>query len=47
MNNMIHARPGGVVWDPFCGTGSILVGAAHFGALTMGRDDDGASSFFR
>jgi tRNA (guanine10-N2)-methyltransferase len=25
MNNMIHARAGGIVWDPFCGTGSILV----------------------
>lgn len=40
MNNMIHARPGGIVWDPFCGTGSILVGAAHFGAHTMGSDID-------
>ena len=28
------------VWDPFCGTGSILVGAAHFGAHVMGSDID-------
>lgn len=40
MCNMIHARSGGVVWDPFCGTGSILVSAAHFGAMTMGTDID-------
>lgn len=40
MCNMIQARRGGVVWDPFCGTGSILVGAAHYGALTMGSDID-------
>ena len=30
----------GVVWDPFCGTGSILVSAAHFGAMTLGTDID-------
>ena len=40
MCNMTHARPGGVVWDPFCGTGSILVSAAHFGAMTLGTDID-------
>jgi len=40
MANMIHARSGGVVWDPFCGTGSILVSAAHFGAMTLGTDID-------
>ena len=40
MCNMIQARPGGVVWDPFCGTGSLLINAAHFGALTMGSDID-------
>lgn len=40
MCNMIHARPGGVVWDPFCGTGSILVAAAHYGAMTLGTDID-------
>ena len=40
MCNMIHARPGGVVWDPFCGTGSILIAAAHYGAMTLGTDID-------
>ena len=40
MCNMIQARPGGVVWDPFCGTGSLLINAAHFGAFTMGSDID-------
>ena len=23
--NMIQARPGGVVWDPFCGTGAFIL----------------------
>ena len=36
----VHARTGGIVYDPFCGTGSILVAAAHFGAMTMGSDID-------
>ncbi|KAF3341912.1 tRNA (guanine(10)-N2)-methyltransferase [Carex littledalei] len=29
------AGPGKLVYDPFVGTGSILVAAAHFGAMTM------------
>ena len=40
MANMVRARRGGVVLDPFCGTGSLLIGAAHYGALTMGLDID-------
>jgi tRNA (guanine10-N2)-methyltransferase len=28
-------QPGQLVYDPFVGTGSILIAAAHFGALTM------------
>ena len=40
MANMVHAGPGRVVWDPFCGTGSVLIAAAHFGAMTMGSDID-------
>lgn len=28
------------MYDPFVGTGSILVAAAHFGAHTMGADID-------
>ena len=27
-----------LVWDPFVGTGSILVAAAHLGAQTIGTD---------
>lgn len=40
MANFAHARPGGVILDPFCGTGSMLVAAAHYGAMTMGIDID-------
>ena len=40
MANMVRARPGGVVFDPFVGTGSLLIAAAHHGALTMGLDID-------
>lgn len=28
------------MFDPFAGTGSILVAAAHFGAVTLGADID-------
>ncbi|KAM3370538.1 hypothetical protein ACQJBY_011971 [Aegilops geniculata] len=35
MANQGLARPGKLVYDPFVGTGSILVAAAHFGAMTM------------
>ncbi|XP_021899993.1 tRNA (guanine(10)-N2)-methyltransferase homolog [Carica papaya] len=40
MANQAHAAPGKLVYDPFVGTGSILVSAAHFGAMTMGADID-------
>lgn len=40
MANFAQARPGGVILDPFCGTGSMLVAAAHYGAMTMGIDID-------
>lgn len=35
MANQALAIPGKLVYDPFVGTGSILVAAAHFGAMTM------------
>ncbi|KAJ5707026.1 hypothetical protein N7488_006827 [Penicillium malachiteum] len=38
--NMALAGPGKLFYDPFVGTGSFLVAAAHFGALTMGSDID-------
>ncbi|XP_078434206.1 tRNA modification 11 protein isoform X2 [Wolffia australiana] len=40
MANQAQVRPGKLVYDPFVGTGSILVAAAHFGAFTMGADID-------
>lgn len=41
MANLCHIAGGMRVYDPFCGTGSILVAAAHFGAHTFGTDFDG------
>lgn len=38
--NMALAAPGKLFYDPFVGTGSFMVTAAHFGALTMGSDID-------
>lgn len=35
MANQALATPGKLVYDPFVGTGSILIAAAHFGAMTM------------
>lgn len=43
MANMCRIKPGDLVYDPFCGTGSLLVAAAHFGAHTFGSDADGRS----
>ena len=36
----MQVKKGDLVYDPFVGTGSILVAAAHFGAHTMGADID-------
>lgn len=35
MANQALVEPGKLVYDPFVGTGSILVAAAHYGAITM------------
>ncbi|KAL3620906.1 hypothetical protein CASFOL_035818 [Castilleja foliolosa] len=40
MANQAQVKPGKLVYDPFVGTGSILIAAAHFGAMTMGADID-------
>nr|XP_045594401.1 tRNA (guanine(10)-N2)-methyltransferase homolog isoform X1 [Procambarus clarkii]XP_045594402.1 tRNA (guanine(10)-N2)-methyltransferase homolog isoform X1 [Procambarus clarkii]XP_045594403.1 tRNA (guanine(10)-N2)-methyltransferase homolog isoform X1 [Procambarus clarkii] len=40
MANYAQVQPGEVVVDPFVGTGSILVSAAHFGAYVWGWDID-------
>lgn len=35
MAHQALVKPGKLVYDPFVGTGSILVAAAHYGAFTM------------
>lgn len=40
MANQALIKPGKFVYDPFVGTGSILVAATHFGAITLGEDID-------
>lgn len=41
MSNFSGVIPGHYVFDPFCGTGSLLIAAAHCGAQTIGSDADG------
>lgn len=41
--NMALAAPGKLFYDPFVGTGSFCVAAAHFGAMVLGSDIDGRS----
>jgi tRNA (guanine10-N2)-methyltransferase len=38
MANMAHVRPGSLILDPFCGTGSVLVSCARLGAHVIGSD---------
>jgi len=38
--NAAHIEAGQMVLDPFCGTGSLLVAAAHLGAEVVGSDID-------
>lgn len=40
MTNLARIRKGSIVFDPFVGTGSILIGASHFGAFCFGTDID-------
>lgn len=40
MANQALVRPGDLVFDPFVGTGSLLVAAAKFGGYVMGTDID-------
>lgn len=40
MANQGQVRSGSLVFDPFVGTGSVLVACAHFGAHVMGSDID-------
>lgn len=41
--NIALAAPGKLFYDPFVGTGSFPVAAAHFGAMAFGSDIDGRS----
>lgn len=41
MTNVAQVQRNDLVYDPFCGTGSSLVSAAHWGAKVMGTDMDG------
>ena len=36
----LQVRPGYLVYDPFVGTGSVLLSCARFGAHTAGGDID-------
>ncbi|KAJ1490434.1 hypothetical protein T484DRAFT_1777129 [Baffinella frigidus] len=38
--NFAHTKRGQLVLDPFCGSASLLISAAHWGAQTMGGDID-------
>jgi tRNA (guanine10-N2)-methyltransferase len=40
MSNMAHVKKHDLIFDPFVGTGSLLVGAAHYGAHVLGADLD-------
>jgi tRNA (guanine10-N2)-methyltransferase len=40
MANLAQVKPGSVVLDPFCGTGSILISCALLGAYCVGMDID-------
>ncbi|GBF97951.1 hypothetical protein Rsub_10624 [Raphidocelis subcapitata] len=40
MANMAWCRPGSLVFDPYCGTGSLLLAAARFGSTVVGGDID-------
>ena len=40
MSNLALCQPGQAVFDPFVGTGSLLVAAAYHGAYVAGTDID-------
>ena len=41
MANQALAKPGALIYDPFVGTGSLMITCAEFGAFTVGSDIDG------
>lgn len=40
MANQAQVKSGDIVFDPFVGSGSLLVAASHFGGYTLGTDID-------
>ena len=40
MSNMAKVKENYIVFDPFVGSGSLLVGSAFFGAHVLGADLD-------
>ncbi|OAD53615.1 tRNA (guanine(10)-N2)-methyltransferase like protein [Eufriesea mexicana] len=40
MANQAQVQKGDIIFDPFVGTGSLLVAASHFGGYTLGTDID-------
>lgn len=36
--NLSCTQPGDLVLDPFCGTGGLLISAAHFGGFVLGTE---------
>ncbi|KAL3128217.1 RNA methylase [Cryptosporidium hominis] len=40
MCNIAQVKKNDIVFDPFCGTGGILISASHFGATCFGSDLD-------
>ncbi|KAK6590332.1 hypothetical protein RS030_162448 [Cryptosporidium xiaoi] len=40
MCNVAQIKKNDIVFDPFCGTGGILISASHFGAICFGSDFD-------
>lgn len=41
MCNLAKIKYGSIVYDPFVGTGGLLLSSAHFGAFAVGSDIDG------
>ena len=40
MANQAQVGPGDLVYDPFCGSGSIALACSYFGASVLGSDLD-------
>ena len=40
MSNQVLSRPGALMWDCFCGTGSLLIAATAHGSHCVGTDID-------